>query len=40
MDLYMDLEWFPNQEIYLIGYAYDISTTTLLYDGLLTMENI
>ncbi len=40
MDLYMDLEWFPNQEIYLIGYGYDISTTTLLYDELLTMENI
>ena len=36
----MDLEWFSNQEIYLIGYGYDISTTTLLYDELLTMENI
>lgn len=40
MDLYIDLEWFINQEIYLIGYAYNISTTTLLYDETLTMENI
>jgi DNA polymerase elongation subunit (family B) len=39
-DLYMDLEWFPNQEIYLIGYGYSIGTTTLLYDELLNMESI
>lgn len=39
-DLYMDLEWFPNQEIYLIGYGYSIGTTTLLYDETLTMQHI
>jgi len=39
-DLYMDLEWFPNQEIYLVGYGYSIGTTTLLYDETLTMQNI
>ena len=39
-DLYMDLEWFPNQEIYLIGYGYSIGTTTLLYDETLNMEHI
>lgn len=40
IDLYIDLEWFHNQEIYLIGYAYDISSTTLLYDELLTIESV
>ncbi len=39
-DLYLDLEWFPNQEIYLIGYGYSIGTTTLLYDDTLTMQHI
>ena len=39
-DLYLDLEWFFNQEVYLIGYAYNISTATLLHDETLTMENI
>jgi hypothetical protein len=40
VDLYMDLEWFPNQEVYLIGYGYNISTVTLLYDETLTMQHI
>ncbi len=39
-DLYIDLEWFFNQEVYLIGYAYSITNTTLLHDETLTMENI
>lgn len=39
-DLYIDLEWFFNQEIYLIGYAYDLSSATLLYDAELTIENV
>ena len=40
IDLYMDLEWFPNQEIYLIGYGYNIGSVTLLYDETLTMAHI
>ena len=40
VDLYIDLEWFPNQELYLIGYAYSISENGLLYDETLTIENI
>lgn len=39
-DLYIDLEWFFNQELYLIGYAYSVTNVTLLHDETLTMENI
>lgn len=39
-DLYLDLEWFMNQDIYLIGYAYSITNAGQLYDETLTMENI
>jgi hypothetical protein len=39
-DLYLDLEWFMNQDIYLIGYAYSVSNSGQLYDESLTMENI
>jgi len=39
-DLYIDLEWFFNQEIFLVGYAHCVTDVTLLYDESLTMENI
>lgn len=39
-DLYLDLEWFMNQDIYLIGYAYSLTNAGQLYDETLTMENI
>ena len=39
-DLYIDLEWFFNQELYLIGYAYSVTTVNLLHDETLTMNNI
>ncbi|MFH2094612.1 MAG: hypothetical protein ABIJ16_02840 [Bacteroidota bacterium] len=39
-DLYLDLEWFFNQEIFLIGYAYFITQHGQLHDETLTMNNI
>jgi hypothetical protein len=39
-DLYLDLEWFFNQEIFLIGYAYSLTNYGQLYDQTLTIENI
>ncbi len=39
-DLYLDLEWFFNQELYLIGYAYSVTNYGQLYDNTLTHENI
>lgn len=39
-DLYLDLEWFFNQEIFLIGYAYSITQHGQLHDETLTMNNI
>jgi len=39
-DLYLDLEWFFNQELYLIGYAYSITKYGQLYDESLTINNI
>ncbi len=40
IDLYMELECFFNQELYLIGYAYTVTSINLLYDESLTMDNI
>ncbi len=40
MDLYLDCEWFANQKLFLIGYAYNISTKKQLYDNTLTKENV
>ena len=35
-DLYIDLEWFFNQELFLVGYAYSVTTFGQLYDESLT----
>lgn len=32
-NLFIDAEWYLNQDIYLIGYAYDLSATYQLYDS-------
>lgn len=37
--IYFDGEWFLNQQIYLIGYAYNQSKTYQLYGFLLTRKN-
>ncbi len=39
-DLYLDLEWFFTQELFLVGYAYSITDHGQLYDETLTIENI
>ena len=39
-DLYLDLEWFQNQEVFLIGYAYSITNAAQLYDDALTLESV
>ncbi|HNQ67823.1 MAG TPA: ribonuclease H-like domain-containing protein [Bacteroidales bacterium] len=39
-DLYIDLEWFFNQELFLVGYAYSITNYGQLYDENLNTENI
>ncbi|MDD4149663.1 MAG: ribonuclease H-like domain-containing protein [Bacteroidales bacterium] len=39
-DLYIDLEWFSNQELFLVGYAYSITNFGQLYDENLNVENI
>jgi len=39
-DLYIDLEWFFNQELFLVGYAYSVTTFGQLYDESLNTENI
>lgn len=39
-DLYIDLEWFFNQDIFLVGYAYSISRYGQLYDRTLTHQNV
>lgn len=39
-DLYLDLEWFFSQEIFLVGYAYSITNHYQLHDETLTIENI
>ncbi|MFH2144231.1 MAG: ribonuclease H-like domain-containing protein [Bacteroidota bacterium] len=39
-DLYLDLEWFFTQELFLMGYAYSITNHGQLYDENLTINNI
>lgn len=39
-DLYIDLEWFFNQELFLVGYAYSITNHGQLYDESLNIDNI
>lgn len=39
-DLYLDLEWFFNQELFLVGYAYSITNYSQLYDDTLNVDNI
>ncbi|MFH2143048.1 MAG: ribonuclease H-like domain-containing protein [Bacteroidota bacterium] len=39
-DLYLDLEWFFTQELFLVGYAYSITNHGQLYDENLTINNI
>ncbi len=39
-DLYIDLEWFFNQQIFLVGYAYSVTNYNQLYDENLNMYNI
>jgi hypothetical protein len=40
VDLFIDLEWFFNQELFLVGYAYSITKYGQLYDENLNMNNI
>jgi uncharacterized protein YprB with RNaseH-like and TPR domain len=40
IDLFIDLEWFFNQELFLIGYAYSITNCGQLYDENLNLNNI
>ncbi len=39
-DLYIDLEWFFNQQIFLVGYAYSVTNYNQLYDENLNVYNI
>jgi uncharacterized protein YprB with RNaseH-like and TPR domain len=39
-NLYLDCEWFQNQKIFLIGWAYSIKEHGQLYDASLTRNNI
>lgn len=39
-DLYIDLEWFFNQELFLVGYSYSITNHGQLYDETLSVDNI
>lgn len=40
VDLYIDLEWFMNQQLYLIGYAYSLTKYGQLHDSSLNTDNI
>ncbi len=39
-DLYIDLEWFFSQELFLVGYAYSVTNYGQLYDESLNIDNI
>jgi TRAP-type mannitol/chloroaromatic compound transport system permease small subunit len=39
-NLYLDLEWFLNQNVFLIGYAYSLSEYGQLHDETLTVDNL
>lgn len=38
-NLYLDCEWFPNQKIFLIGYAFSLNEFGQLYDSTLSKQN-
>jgi hypothetical protein len=39
-NLYLDLEWFTNQKLFLIGYAYSIKDFGQLYENTLTVDHL
>lgn len=39
-NLYIDLEWFMNQEVFLIGYAYSVTRAGQLYEDSLNIDNV
>ena len=39
-NLYLDCEWFLNQNLFLIGYAYSISEQGQLYENTLTVDHL
>ncbi len=39
-NIFLDAEWFQNQNIFLLGYAYNISTYNYLLEHQITKENI
>lgn len=39
-NIYIDCEWFLNQRIFLIGYAYSISESGQLYGTSLTVDHL
>jgi len=39
-NLYLDLEWFTNQNLFLIGYAYNIKDFGQLYENTLTVDHL
>jgi len=39
-DLYIDLEWFFSQKLFLVGYAYSVTNYGQLYDEALNIDNI
>lgn len=40
MDIYIDLEWFLNQKIFLVGYSYNLRNKGQLYGDTLTKSNV
>lgn len=40
INLYIDCEWFTNQKIFLLGYAYSIANHGQLYESTLTLDNL
>jgi len=40
VNLYLDCEWFLNQKIFLVGYAYSISEHGQLYESTLTVDHL
>lgn len=40
MDLYLDCEWFLNQKVFLIGYAYNLTEHGQLYENTLNYQSV
>jgi len=40
MDLFIDAEWFINQQMFVLGYGYNIGSVNQLYHSKLTRENV